>query len=117
MNAVFKISSAAALFAAPLMAFAATLTDTLNTVNQLVGLATPIVVALALIYFFYGLGMLILDSSDDAKRKKAISIMIYGIIALFVMVSIWGIVTVLQNTFDVGAEQTITPPTVEGVGN
>lgn len=115
MKQLFKLSFATALAVAPVMALAATLVDVGNVVGQLVGLATPIVVALALLFFFYGLGMLILNSGEEAKRKNAISIMIYGIIALFVMVSIWGIVNVLQETFFVTGNESITPPSVEGV--
>lgn len=110
-----KVGIAGALTFAPFLAFAETLQGVLNTVNQIVGLATPIVVALALVYFFWGLGQFILNSSDESKRKDAISIMIYGIIALFIMVSIWGIVNVLQTTFNVQGSSDIRAPRVQGV--
>lgn len=115
MNTLLKVNLATVLAVAPIMASAETLTDVTNTIGSLIGLATPIVVALALVYFFYSLGTYILASSESEKRKKAIAGMIYGIIALFVMVSIWGIVNVLQETFHVGGQQTITPPSVNGL--
>lgn len=116
MTNSLKVGFAGALVFAPFLAFAATLGDVLNTIGNLVGTATPIVVALALVFFFWGLGQLILNSGDEGKRKEAISIMIYGIIALFVMVSIWGIVNVLQSTFQVSGNTTVPVPKVEGVG-
>ncbi len=110
-----KATIVGALAFAPVFAFAETLGGILNTVGQLIGAATPIVVALALVYFFWGLGQFIFNSSDEAKRKEAISIMIYGIIALFVMVSIWGIINVLQTTFNVQGGSDIRAPRVQGV--
>lgn len=100
---------------APFMASAETLGGILGTLAQLIGAATPIVVALALVYFFWGLGTFILNSGDEGKRKEAISIMIYGIIALFVMVSIWGIINVLQTTFNVQQGSDIRAPRVQGI--
>lgn len=105
-----------ALFA-PVLALAADLQTVLGTIGTLIGTATPIVVALALVYFFWGLGNFILGSSESEKRKEAIAIMIYGIIALFVMVSVWGIVNVLQSTFGITGSQDIRAPKVQGVGN
>lgn len=112
MNTHLKLSLATALTFAPVFAFAADLTTVLAKVGDLIGAATPIVVALALVYFFWGLGNFILGSGSEEKRKEAISIMIYGIIALFVMVSVWGIVNVLQTTFGITASQEITVPKV-----
>ena len=116
MKDKLKVGIAGAMVFAPFLAFAETLQGILSTVGQLIGAATPIVVALALVYFFWGLGQFILNSSDEAKRKDAISIMIYGIIALFIMVSIWGIVNVLQTTFNVQGGSDIRAPRVQGVG-
>src|SRR3989338_10689239 len=86
----------------PLLALAATtLEGILGTIGQLIAVATPIIVALALLAFFWGLAVFIFNSGDAEKRKGGIQIMIWGIIALFVMVSIWGIVNTLQQTFNV----------------
>lgn len=77
------------------------LSDILRTIGDLIELATPIVVALALLYFFWGLAQYILNAGDENKKKEGREIMIWGIVALFVMVSIWGIINVIQDTFDV----------------
>ncbi|XKT74179.1 MAG: pilin [Patescibacteria group bacterium UBA2163] len=89
-----------------------TLNDILQTIAGLIDLATPIVVALALLYFFWGLAQYILNAGDENKKKEGREIMIWGIIALFVMVSIWGIVNVIQDTFDLRGG-TIEVPQVE----
>jgi heme/copper-type cytochrome/quinol oxidase subunit 4 len=110
-----KATILGALAFAPFLAFAETLGGILGTVGQLIGAATPIVVALALVYFFWGLANFIFNSGEDGKRKEAIAIMIYGIIALFVMVSIWGIINVLQTTFNVQGGSDIRAPRVQGI--
>jgi|SRR3989338_6049726 len=66
-----------------------------NVFNPLVGL----LLTLALIYFFVGLVKYIMSAGDEEAKGAGRSIMINGVIALFVMVSVWGLVNVLKNTF------------------
>ncbi|OGG43481.1 hypothetical protein A2841_02560 [Candidatus Kaiserbacteria bacterium RIFCSPHIGHO2_01_FULL_48_10] len=65
----------------------------------LVLLATPVVIALAFLAFFWGLAMYIFNTGSDEQRKKGVQLMIWGVIALFVMLSIRGIIAVLNATF------------------
>ncbi len=53
-------------------------------------LLVPVVITLALIYFIWGIIQYVIAQSDEKKvdAKKQI---IYGVIAMFVIVSIWGI--------------------------
>lgn len=112
-----KFAATLGLFV-PLFAFAAdpqlTNVNTLiRSVGDLINLALPIVVALALLYFFYGLAQFILASGDEESRKKGKSIMIWGIVALFVMVSVWGLVAFLGRAL--GIEQGQSLPSVPTV--
>lgn len=61
----------------------------------------PIVTALALIYFIYGLAEYILESGDEGKKADGRNRMIYGTIAMFVLASVWGIVIFLQEAIGV----------------
>lgn len=70
-----------------------------NITNILNFYVIPLIVTLALIYFLWGVSMLIFNASSEEKKNEGKSIMIWGIIALFVMVSVWGLVNVLQGTF------------------
>lgn len=85
----------------------------LDTFAGLIDLATPIVVALALLYFFWGLATYILNAGDEEKKKNGRNIMIWGLLALFIMVSVWGIINVVRDTFDLRNNQIQVP----GVGN
>ncbi len=58
----------------------------------------PLVVGLTLLVFIWGIFQLVRNNSEDS-RKEAIAVITYGIIALFVMVSVWGLVSILTSTF------------------
>ena len=71
----------------------------------------PIVFSLALLLFFWGVVKYIW--SEGQGRGDGKKIMVWGIIALFVMVSVWGIVTFLQIEILGGSGPTsITIPTI-----
>lgn len=104
-----------ALAFVPAIAFAQTGTTFLNVLNatgDLISTATPIVVALALLYFFWGLAKYILNAGDEEKKKEGRQVMIWGIIALFVIVAVWGLVNLIASTFDISTTDTITVPRV-----
>ncbi|MFC1614972.1 hypothetical protein ACFL22_00210 [Patescibacteria group bacterium] len=81
----------------PSIALAADAISVLNKLKQILDLIIPIIITIALIGFFYGLAQYIFKADEDKEKGKAI--MIYGILALFVMVSVWGLVEVVSNTF------------------
>ena len=88
------------------------LTGIVNGIGGLVTILTPIVVALALLFFFWGLAKYILSAGDEESKAAGKNIMIWGIIALFVMISVWGLVQFLGATFGIDQGATITPPKV-----
>ena len=77
--------------------------------RNIVGAALPVVIALAVILFFWGLAMFILHSGDETKRSEGRQIMIWGIITLFVMISVWGLVAVIATTFSITAGAPAVP--------
>lgn len=83
----------------------------LTLVETVVGRLIPIFVALALIFFIYGLIKFVI-SADAEAREDGKSMMWWGIIALFVIVSIWGIVAFIGTTLGINATTTITTPKV-----
>ena len=70
----------------------------LNSVGRLVQTATVVVAALALLVFFWGLVKFISKAGDQAAIEEGRKLMIWGVLALFVMVSVWGILHILQET-------------------
>ena len=64
-------------------------------------------IGIALVGFLWGVAKFILAAEDTSKREEGRNLMLYGIIALFVMISIWGLVTILAGTF--GIDTSIVP--------
>ncbi len=58
----------------------------------------PALITLGIVYFIWAVISYVI-AGDEEKKKEGRTHMIYGIIGLFVIVSVWGLVTVLANTF------------------
>ena len=81
------------LLAAPIITFAA-LDGTLELVGSfglMIRTLIPILIGLALVVFFWGIIQYLFT---DAKEKGS-KLMFWGIVALFVMVSVWGLIKFL----------------------
>ncbi|MCX6753076.1 MAG: hypothetical protein NTW62_01855 [Candidatus Nomurabacteria bacterium] len=61
----------------------------------------PFIMALSFAVFFWGIVQYLLGANEETKRTKGREFMIWGIVGLAVMISIWGFVAVLGNTFGV----------------
>lgn len=59
-----------------------------DLVNPIIGLLT----SLALLLFFWGIVKYISHAGDETKAKEAKYTIVYGVIALTVLFSFWGIV-------------------------
>lgn len=97
----------------PIIAGAVTLKHTLGTVSGIINGIIPILLALAVLAFFWGLVTYLMDVNNPEKKKNGIQIMVMGVVVIFVMVSIWGIVRVLQSTFKVDSSKPIVPEVIE----
>lgn len=59
----------------------------------------PFLFALAVVAFIWGVIQFYLNPNNEEKRKNGKNFIIGGVIALFVMVSVWGLVYILTSTF------------------
>ncbi|HEY4504391.1 MAG TPA: hypothetical protein VJI73_01325 [Candidatus Paceibacterota bacterium] len=83
--------------------FVATLSFS-GVVDNFIGILRPFVtvlIGLALVVFLWGVIQFIIASGDTQKVEEGKKTMLWGIIALFVMVSIQGIVYLLANSLDI----------------
>lgn len=95
-----------ASLALPFMAMAAAkldryLGDLIYQATNLLRDLLILLISLAVVWFIWNVIKYSMSNEDDGK-EKAKSQMIHGIIAIAVIVSIWGIVALLQNAFGVG---------------
>ena len=61
----------------------------------------PLVFGIAILIFIWGVVQFIGNGDNEEKRKEGKTFMIWGIIAITVMVSIWGFVAMLGKSFGV----------------
>lgn len=92
----------------PALASAATLRDTLLLINSFLNATIGLFITLAIVVFFWGL-IKYLWSMDSDNAHEGLKIMFWGLIAIFVMVSIWGIIRLLQSTLQVNQTDPIIP--------
>ncbi len=59
----------------------------------------PLLFSMAIVSFLYGVQKYILAGASEDKVKEGRDMMIYGIIGLAVMFSVWGLVRLVLNTF------------------
>lgn len=105
----------AALAFAPALAMAQELgrvETLLQSIGRLIDIALPIVIAIALLAFFWGLVKFIFSTD----KSEGTQLMIWGVVALFVMVSVWGLVNFIGESLGVDQTDSIVVPTVPGVG-
>ncbi|HMO78675.1 MAG TPA: hypothetical protein PJ997_00615 [Candidatus Paceibacterota bacterium] len=68
-------------------------------ITVLSGYVALFIIAIALVVFLYGLVIYLTNSDSEEKRKESLRYIAAGIIGLFVMVSFWGIVSMVSGTF------------------
>lgn len=92
-----KALTATALYTFPLVSFAAfsDLGGAISYAGDILNRIIPVLIALALVVFFWGLVQYI------RTHKGGKETMIAGLVGLFIMVSVWGIIRIAQNTLGV----------------
>lgn len=110
MRRIIGIAAAGSLFL-PVLASAATLLDTLSLVNTFLNAAIGLFITLAIVIFFWGLIKYLVEVGE--KKAEGLQIMFYGVVAIFVMVSIWGIIRLLQSTFKVTSTAPVIPQGIQ----
>ena len=102
---------AAATLALPALAGAATLLNTLALANTVLNAAIGLFITLAIVVFFWGLIKYLVNAGEE--KSEGLQIMFYGVVAIFVMVSIWGIIRLLQSTFQVTSTSPVIPQGIQ----
>ncbi len=61
--------------------------------------------AVAILFFFWGIFSFVASGDDPSAREKGKSHMKWGIIGMIIMVSVFGIINIILNTFGLRASQ------------
>lgn len=107
------IAYAALISATPLVASAqfGGVSSYITAAGSLINRLTVIVAGIALLVFFWGLVKFIGKAGDEAALAEGRRLMIWGIIALFVMVSVWGLILFVQLQLNINAGLPYAVPT------
>ncbi len=101
-----------AAFAAPLVSFAAisNVSDVGNfIINTINGVLVPVLFAVAFIVFVWGaFNTFILGATSEDVKEHGKSLMLWGLIGFFVMISVWGLVNILTSTAGVTGTTGVT---------
>jgi hypothetical protein len=100
LRAVFSILLTA-FCVLPSLAFAAprTFSDLVYFIISFINPIASILASIALLIFFYGIVLYIFKSADGEAHEKGRQLIFWGIVALFVLFSVWSLAGILVNTF------------------
>ena len=122
MRNLYTVITGAALFAAAPLMVSAQLADNGNfedlaiQILRILDWVVLIIIALALVFFLWGIAKFILNAGDPEAQATGKQVMLWGLIALFVMTAVWGLVNFLSSA--VGADDDdIRTPGVPGLDN
>lgn len=113
MTSVIRVCTLALAGAVPVLAHAATtipgiIVGLTETLTPLVGVALGV----AVLVFVWGLALYIWGAHDDQGMESGRQRMLWGVIALFMIVSVWGVVLLLRTMVGVGAVNSCPPPQI-----
>lgn len=94
--------------------FQAVLNATITILNWLI----PFLVVLAVFIIIWGAFLFVTNAGDPEKRKDGRDRILWGIVGVVVMLSVWGLVNLLRNTFILNTSTPNIPtlPPVRGIG-
>ena len=99
-----------ALISSPIFAAAqVTVNGLITTFKGILGAIIPFFMILATVIFLWGVIQYITAGGEEEKIKSGRTYMLWGIIALFVMIAVWGLVNIVASTTGIGTNNTIPP--------
>lgn len=108
---VYKISTATlAFFAVPLLTFAAFPGNLKGVIEMFTNIGLKIIPFLgtvAFLVFVWGIARFIKSAGSEKEIKDSKNLVIWGIIGLFVLIAIWGIIAFLRSEFGFNGDPAI----------
>ena len=91
-----------------------TVSDSVTDFGGIVNTLVVIVVSLAFLYFFWNLGQYVLRSGPEEKAAAKTN-MIWAVVAMFVITSLWGLIAFIRSLVgvDAGTANNVQVPKVD----
>lgn len=111
-----KIIGAGLAFA-PFLAFAEVLElggtkGIVGNVTDFLGVLVPFILALAVLFVLFGVLQFVMSAGDEEGRKAAKAKMIWGIVGIIIMVSLYGIINFLTGELGLTDQEVVKPITL-----
>lgn len=99
------IISSLLLLSSPLAAFAQSTDWTIESIvakitEEVLNPLIALLMILATVIFLWGIIQMLANPDNEQKRSEGKKHIMWGIVGLFIMVSVWGIIKVLCNFFE-----------------
>ncbi|OHA56966.1 MAG: hypothetical protein A2114_00300 [Candidatus Vogelbacteria bacterium GWA1_51_14] len=109
MKSFLKVLLLVAVISLPVMVLAQGSVDNLGEgfeaiIDIINSYIIPLIIGVAGLIFMIGVIKYVTAGDDAAGREGARNMMVWGIIALFVMISVWGLVNLLVGTFNLDSD-------------
>ena len=87
----------------PLMALAqsvnvTSLNTAANAIVTIMNIVFPVLLAVAVFIIVWGIFKFIVNAGDEEARKTGRNFILWGVVGVFLMLSVWGLVNILTNT-------------------
>lgn len=90
-----KILISTILFSPSIVLGAETFKSLIYRIVDVINIFIPVVAGLILLVFFWGIFKYVYSQSDSANKGEGKSIIIWGLIAIFVVASMWGLINLV----------------------
>jgi len=125
-NTILNTAAAVAAFALPMLASAQGIVST-TPQQGIIGLIVfantalndimILLITAAIVAFFWGMVKYLMSGANGESRADGLKTIMYSLIAIFVMVSIWGVIHLLQATFGVSNSNSAETPAQIQIGS
>ena len=100
----------------PVLALAQALvtTDAVTLFNSILsilnGILVPLLIIIAVVVIIFGAFQFVTGAGDPEKRKEGRDKILWGIVGIVVMFSIWGLINIVLSTFSFDTVLPLAPP-------
>jgi hypothetical protein len=84
----------------------------IGVIKNAINIILPVIISLAVLFFLWGI-FLYVRSNDPGKQEEARMYIIWSLVFIAVMVSVWGLVNILTASFNLDKTAPTPPPIPE----
>lgn len=66
--------------------------------NGIIATISKLAFGFAVVFFLWGIFVFVMNADDATKREEGKKRILWGLVAIFVMVSVWGLLAAVDNT-------------------